>query len=71
MRFKLFSDVEKLNVLLIEAQKLVDLELTIFDTFLNSLDEDSQLLTKEREVDNSFDIITEPQLLQWVSITKW
>ena len=64
MRFKLFSDVKKLNVLLIETQKLVDLELTIFDIFLNSFDENSQLLTKERKIDNLFDIIIESQLLQ-------
>ena len=64
MRFKFLNDVKKLNVLFIETQKLVDLELTIFDIFLNSLDENSQLLTKKKEIDNSFDIIIESQLLQ-------
>ena len=67
MRFKLLSDVEELNVLPIEAQKLADPELTILDTFLSSPGEDSQLPTGEREAGNPFDIITEPQLLQWAS----
>ena len=46
---------------------MINLEQTIFDIFLNAFDEDSQLRTKNKKVDNSFDIVIETQLQIWVN----
>ena len=43
-------------------QKLINLEHMILDIFLNAFDENSQLFTKNREINNSFDIVIESQL---------
>ena len=61
-RFKFFNDIKKLNVLFIETQKLINFEQTIFDIFLNAFDENSQLRTKNKKVDNLFNIVIETQL---------
>ena len=61
-RFKFFNDITKFNVLFNKTQKLINLEQTILDIFLNAFDENSQLFTKNQEIDNSFNIVIESQL---------
>ena len=59
IRFKLFNNIKKFNVLFINTQKFINFEQTIFDIFLNTFDEKSQLLKKNKEINNFFNKIIE------------